>query len=676
MLVTLKDEKMADKKRKQSLVARLAIIIVVSVLISLLAVTSIFYENSSSIVQKEIVNKQLPSETFLIANNVRSYIEPYISQSKNMATSAYVREWIKKGEDQSGYAIFKQDRLNIIKEYDLFSTFLASFSSQTYYYKGDSCGKLDINGRDSWLKYTLSCKDIYDVNMDFDRVTGQLALFINYKMIDDKGDLIGITGTAAKLNNLLKMLKDQKFGKTGYFFCISDQGLIQLHQNDSYILKKNVNDFDPNYLSVIKKATEDKNNLAFYTSPADNKDYIIVAVKDKLLNWIIVGKISKDEVMAPLNTMLVEAAVLMLVAILAMLGIVFYIGKLLSSRLGLLKLNIKNFSDFFERKTDKPNLKRPKNFDEIGLAVGTLCEMADKIEAGLEDNSRAITAVHDVLNKVNAGDLSDHVSYRSHDPYISELVSSLDSAITNINSVMQSVDVVLNSFVHNDFTARVENNCYQGKYLELVNGINRLGQVMCEILEAQKHLSDDLKEKSESQNRSISSVYDALHDQLRLIENTTDATRTITESNSKVVVKTDEIQNNAAKIQNVVTIIRDIADQTNLLALNAAIEAARAGAAGKGFAVVADEVRSLAASTQNSLGDIIKISQDLLDNIENLNESVRSQTESISMIEKSSEELRENSISNSALVEQSNEISKDLGVVANRIIDDISSRKF
>ena len=121
---------MADRTRRQSLVVRLAIIIVVSVLISLLAVISVFYKNASSIIEKEIVNKQLPSETFLIANNVRSYIEPYINESKVMATSAYTMQWIKNGENKEGYSIFKQDRMNIIKEYDLFSTFLASFAAR------------------------------------------------------------------------------------------------------------------------------------------------------------------------------------------------------------------------------------------------------------------------------------------------------------------------------------------------------------------------------------------------------------------------------------------------------------------------------------------------------------------------------------------------------------------
>jgi len=58
------------------------------------------------------------------------------------------------------------------------------------------------------------------------------------------------------------------------------------------------------------------------------------------------------------------------------------------------------------------------------------------------------------------------------------------------------------------------------------------------------------------------------------------------------------------RINNVVSVIKDVADQTNLLALNAAIEAARAGDQGRGFAVVADEVRKLAERTTQSTQEI------------------------------------------------------------------------
>jgi methyl-accepting chemotaxis protein len=83
-----------------------------------------------------------------------------------------------------------------------------------------------------------------------------------------------------------------------------------------------------------------------------------------------------------------------------------------------------------------------------------------------------------------------------------------------------------------------------------------------------------------------------------------------------LITAMNEISQSSKKIEEIISVIDDIAFQTNLLALNAAVEAARAGEQGKGFAVVAEAVRALAQRSASSAKDISSLIKESVSQIE------------------------------------------------------------
>lgn len=154
---------------------------------------------------------------------------------------------------------------------------------------------------------------------------------------------------------------------------------------------------------------------------------------------------------------------------------------------------------------------------------------------------------------------------------------------------------------------------------DLTGSAEQVSVASQQIASSSEQLSEASTEQAASLEETVSTLEeltsmvkvnsDHAKEAAKLSENTQLVAGRGEEEIRSLMASMEEISKDSKKIEEIITVIDDIAFQTNLLALNAAVEAARAGEQGKGFAVVAEAVRNLAqrsAAAAKDITDLIK----------------------------------------------------------------------
>jgi methyl-accepting chemotaxis protein len=294
--------------------------------------------------------------------------------------------------------------------------------------------------------------------------------------------------------------------------------------------------------------------------------------------------------------------------------------------------------------------------DDIELAGRTITVVANPVISQQNERIGTVTEWHDrtaevaVEKEVSAivvaactGDFTRRIELRDKVGFLHELGEGLNQILHTSETGLNEVVRVLGALSCGDLTETITND-YQGTFGQLKDNTNATVEKLKSIIHQIKEATDcintgakeiasgnnDLSHRTEEQAASLEQTAASMEELTSSVQhNTENAKQTnllaigaaeIADQGGavvgQVVATMNDIKDSSLKIEEIISVIDDIAFQTNILAINAAIEAARAGTHGQGFAVVAGEVRNLAQRAAESAGEIKILIEDAVKKID------------------------------------------------------------
>lgn len=193
-----------------------------------LATTLFSYYTSVKAVRKSILTTELPLTSDNVYSEIqRDLVRPVLIASM-MATDTFLHDWIRHGEQDVGQ-ITRYLR-EVQNRHNAFTSFFVSEKTRTYFQSRGVLKQVSPDEpRDAWYFRVRELKEPYEINVDIDMANqDSLAIFINYRVMDENQHFLGVTGVGLSVESVIKLIDtyQKRFDRTVYL--VNRQGVISL----------------------------------------------------------------------------------------------------------------------------------------------------------------------------------------------------------------------------------------------------------------------------------------------------------------------------------------------------------------------------------------------------------------------------------------------------------------